>query len=117
MIFLANENFPYPSIRVLRENGFEILSIGESFGGMSDEKVLQKAVSEKRIILTFDRDYGELIYKYKLEAPPAVVYFRTKGPDPIYAGRLLLELIQTNSLDLEGYFTVLDENGIRQRRL
>lgn len=117
MIFLANENFPYPSIRLLRQNGFEVLSIGENFGGIPDKQVLQKAVLEKRIILTFDKDYGELIFRYKMEPPPAVVYFRSKGSHPSHSGQILLEIIQSKVFDLGGYFTVTDENGVRQRKL
>ena len=59
MKFLANENFPYPSIKVLRDNGLEVYSIGEESSGISDEVVLNRAVVEDLIILTFDRDYGE----------------------------------------------------------
>ena len=58
MKFLANENFPSPSIKILRESGYEVVSIAEDFSRISDEEVLQKAVSENFIILTFYRDYG-----------------------------------------------------------
>ncbi len=65
MKFLANENFPFPSIKFLRENGYEIISISEESSGIADSEVLQKASAENLIILTFDSDYGELIFKYK----------------------------------------------------
>ncbi len=107
MKFLANENFPFPSIKLLRESGYEVLSISENLGGISDRTVLQKAVDENLIILTFDRDYGELIFKYQKQSPPAVVYFRVKGRSPNDAGEILLE----------NYFTVIKATGIRQRKL
>ena len=40
MIFLANENIPLNSIKVLRENGFEVKSIGELHPGISDKEVI-----------------------------------------------------------------------------
>jgi len=46
MVFLANENFPYPSIKILRDKGFEVISIGETLGGTKDTIVLEKAVKE-----------------------------------------------------------------------
>jgi predicted nuclease of predicted toxin-antitoxin system len=95
MEFLANENFPYPSIKVLRDNGYKVKSITEDSSGISDEKVLEKAVSEGLIILTFDRDYGELIFRYRKEGPPAIIYFRSKGQSPQEAGNKLLEVIST----------------------
>jgi predicted nuclease of predicted toxin-antitoxin system len=117
MKFLANENFPYPSIKVLRENELEVYSIGEDSSGISDEVVLNRAVIEDLIILTFDRDYGELIFKYRLDPPPAVVYFRNKGKVPTDAAVMLLELLQNQDLVIQDMFTVISEDGIRQRKL
>lgn len=117
MKFLANENFPFPSIGILRANGFEVASIVEDSPGWSDEKVLKRAVEEERVILTFDRDYGELIFRYKLNTPPAVVYFRFKGRDPEEAARVLLQKINESELIIEGFFTVIEETGVRQRKL
>jgi hypothetical protein len=37
MVFLANENFPMPSVKLLRQNGFEVISIQEDLGGISDD--------------------------------------------------------------------------------
>ena len=117
MKFLANENFPYPSIKVLRENGLEIYSIGEESSGISDELVLNRAVMEDLIILTFDRDYGELMFKYRLDPPPAIIYFRNKGKVPTDAAGMLLELLQNQDLTIQNMFTVISEDGIRQRKL
>jgi predicted nuclease of predicted toxin-antitoxin system len=117
MRFLANENFPFPSIRLLRQQGYEVVSICEELGGIKDELVLAKAVKEKLIILTFDRDYGELIFKYGLEPPPAVVYFRTKGQTPQDAANRLIKHIDGDGLALLSFFTVIEDNGIRQRKL
>lgn len=117
MKFLANENFPYPSIKVLRENNFEVFSIGEESSGISGIEVLNRAVTEELIILTFDRDYGELLFKYHLEAPPAIVYFRNKGLDPKDAAGFLLEILQKTEIEIPNMFTVISEDGIRQRKL
>lgn len=116
MRFLANENFPFPSMKILRLIGFEVKSIAEDNFGISDEEVLRIAVAEQLIILTFDRDYGELIFKYKMQPPPAVVYFRLKGDNPQAAAQILLERIK-NGLVIENHFSVIDEQGTRQRKL
>ncbi len=44
MRFLANENFPFPSMKILRKLGFEVKSISEDNFGISDEEVLRIAV-------------------------------------------------------------------------
>ena len=115
--FLANENFPFPSVKLLRENGFFVKCISEELRGISDKEVLQIAIAEDLIILTFDRDYGELLYKYQKKSPPAVIYFRSKGSKPITAGKLLYKLLTNKTIQIENYFTVIDDSGIRQRKL
>ncbi len=55
-MFLANENFPRPSTVWLREAGIIVRSIQEDFPSISDKQVLQKAINDSLIILTFDRD-------------------------------------------------------------
>lgn len=117
MKLLANENFPFPSIKILREAGFDVKSIAESNASIKDYEVLAIAVEEERVILTFDRDYGELIFKYKFNPPPAVVYFRVKGKTPEDAAQIFLNLIKTENILLVNYFTVIDEDGTRQRKL
>ncbi len=117
MRFLANENFPMPSVKLLRKNGFEVISIQEDLGGISDDVVLEKAVRENLVILTLDRDYGELIFKYKKPVPPAVVYFRMKGETPLDAAIILLEILKKSDIELENSFTAIEQNAIRQRKL
>ncbi len=115
MIFLANENFPFPSIQILRDTGFNVESIGEKYSGISDERIIRIAQQNNSIILTFDRDYGELIFRHAIDLPPAVVYFRLKGNSPEFAANLLLEILEKNIV-LENHFTVVEYSNIIQRR-
>ncbi|MFZ5971419.1 MAG: DUF5615 family PIN-like protein [Bacteroidota bacterium] len=64
MKFLANENFSIKSVLYLREKGFDVSAIGLDNPSTQDEAVMNLASLEDRTILTFDRDYGELIFKY-----------------------------------------------------
>lgn len=43
MDFLANENFPFPSIKFLREAGHNVISVSESLRGASDLDIIEKA--------------------------------------------------------------------------
>lgn len=115
MQFLANENFPLPSILFLRQEGYIVRSVTESFPGISDIQVIDKAESENSIILTFDKDYGEIIFKLGLKNPPAVIFFRFKGESPVAAGELLVDLLKAKKLIVEKKFTVIEMGGIRQR--
>ncbi len=115
MRFLANENFPDPSIQLLRAAQHDVRSIREEFAGATDEHVIELAQKDDRIILTFDRDYGTLIFKEALSDPPPVVYFRYRGTDPRASGEALIELLKNGTV-IVGMFTVVEIDGIRQRR-
>jgi len=78
MSFLANENFPHPSTIILRNKGFIIKSIEENAPGISDEDLIKTALELDLIILTFDRDYGELIFKYSRDNPPSVIFLEKR---------------------------------------
>ena len=114
MKFLANENFPGPSITLLQENNIDLISIAEDYQGISDEQVMKIAIEEDRIILTHDSDYGELIFKYGYKPHEGVIYFRIYDFEPSDPAKILLELIKQN-INFKRNLTVVDERSIRQR--
>lgn len=116
MRFLANENFPAPSIGILKHAGYDILNIAELSSGISDHEVIDMAVQGNRIILTFDSDYGEIIFKHRRENPPAVIFFRFKGDNPEEAGKRLIDLLSDKKLQVDKTFTVVERDNVRQRR-
>ena len=114
-MFLANENFPRPSTIILREKGFRVKSIQEDSSGITDQEVIQIALQMDLIILTFDRDYGELIFRYSKDNPPSVVFFREKGTTPEFAALSLIHLLTNTDITFSGAFTVIEDKNIRQR--
>jgi predicted nuclease of predicted toxin-antitoxin system len=73
MDFLANENFPLASIQLLRRAGHLIVSIIQEAPGSKDQDILARAHAENLVIITFDRDYGEMIFRHKAAPPAGVV--------------------------------------------
>ncbi|MEP6793791.1 MAG: DUF5615 family PIN-like protein [Saprospiraceae bacterium] len=114
-MFLANENFPRQAILFLRDKGYHVISIQESNQEISDNEVLEIAKKNKYVILTFYKDYGEIIFRYSLDSPPSVIFLRSKGTEPVYAGNILHVLMQSSGIDILNAFTVIDVNSIRQR--
>lgn len=116
MRFLANENIPMRSVLAMREAGHDVLSISEMSPGIIDEEVMRIGHAEQRVILTFDRDYGELVFRRRLPAPAGVLYLRFAPANPLepaeYLGRLL-----TSGIELSGRFTTGDREQVRQRPL
>ena len=117
MRILADENFPAASVELLRAAGHDVLAAGEGASGAADEVHLQRAADERRIILTFDRDFGALIFRSQLPPPSGVIYFRMIPGTPIEPALLVKALIERRDLTLEGRFTVVDRERIRQRPL
>lgn len=113
--FLADEHFPISSTYLLRALGYEVAAIVEDSPGVKDIEVMARAAQEQRVILTFDRDYGELIYRLRLPTPAGVIHLRFIPATPEEAGQRLSFLLRATSVD--GYYTVVDGNQIRQRKL
>ena len=117
MRFLANENFPAASVRHLRQKDHDVFYVAENFPGLDDETVLRRAHDDQRLILTFYRDYGELIFKRQLPVPLGVILLRFDPATPMEPAEILLELLCLPDMEWSGRFTVLARDQIRQRRL
>jgi predicted nuclease of predicted toxin-antitoxin system len=115
--FLANENIPLATILKLRKEGIDISSISFDSPSITDREVMQISIDENRTIITFDRDYGELIYKYGFRPPAGVIYLRMQNFQPEEPAELILKLLNNPTLEFAGLFTVADEKSVRQRKI
>ena len=79
MRFLMNENVSGTVIRTLRRGGHDVLSAKESMRGESDPAILEPARREGRLLVTHDKDFGELAFRSRLPAECGVVLFRLGG--------------------------------------
>jgi predicted nuclease of predicted toxin-antitoxin system len=102
-------------VLILREAGHDIIAVADTKPGASDREVLDMAVAEDRILLTFDRDFGVLVYRAGVESPSGVVLFRFVPTSPEEPSEVILGLLDRPELELEGYFTVVDRERVRQR--
>jgi len=115
MDFLANENFPLLSVRLIRNAGHNVTSVLEETSGAKDIDVLKRAHREKLIVLTFDRDYGELVYRHKVFTAGGIVYFRFDPHTPEEPAEILLAIFEEGKVVLLGRFTIIERGRIRQR--
>jgi predicted nuclease of predicted toxin-antitoxin system len=116
MRFLADENFPAAAIRALGAAGSDVVWIGTAAPGSSDSEVLARAAREGRILLTFDKDFGELAKASTLPAACGVVLLRLPMPAPEKIGGLLADLILGRD-DWAGHFSVIEPGRVRMRPL
>lgn len=115
MKFLADENFPITAFRILREAGYDIKHVAYEMPSIADSDVTAFAISENRIILTFDGDYGTLIFKLGYR-PPGVVYFRLQNITAEEPAHIVMNLLN-NTYRFEQMHTVVESDKIRQRRI
>src|SRR5512133_2572504 len=90
MRFLADENFPRAAVDALRGGGHDVAWVRTDGPGATDEQVLERARGEQRILLTFDKDFGELVLKRGLPASNGVVLFRVSLARPGEIAALVL---------------------------
>ena len=112
MRFLADENFPGAAISALVAAGRDVVWIGLAAPGSSDSEVLEFAIREQRILLTFDKDFGELARASSLPPTCGVILLRIPMPGPDATGQMLADLILARD-DWAGHFSVIEPGRIR----
>lgn len=117
MRLLADENIPLASILALRDLGHDVMSLSENSPGASDERGLALAREQGRILITFDRDYGDLLYRRELASPPGVVYLRFTPRSAIEPAEILSLLFAQIADGIEGHFFVVERDTFRRRPL
>ncbi len=116
MRLLADENIQAPLVGALRERGYDILYIGEFSRGVTDQEVLETAVSQERIILTEDKDFGDLVFRVNRDLP-GIILLRLQ--DVAWQSRFqrLDRLFQERGERLRRLYVVVEPSRIRLRSL
>jgi predicted nuclease of predicted toxin-antitoxin system len=113
---LANENVPRLLIAELRRLGVQVEYVAESMPAVSDRSVLAHAAARGLWILTFDRDYGELVFAREVAAPPAIVFVRQQPRKAEDFARDVLALIDQPDF-AHGHLVVMSDRRMRRRAL
>jgi len=116
MRFLANENFPGTAVSALVAAGHDVVWIRTAAPGVSDSDVLAWAIRDERILLTFDKDFGELARGAAMPPVCGVILLPIPMPKPGNIGQRLANII-TGRDDWAGYFSVIEPGRIRMRPL
>jgi predicted nuclease of predicted toxin-antitoxin system len=84
--------------------------------GGKDRDILQHAVTEQRILLTFDKDFGDLAFQFGLPATCGIVLFRLQASSSAALAALVVAALQSRT-DWAGQFSVVEAGRIRMRPL
>jgi predicted nuclease of predicted toxin-antitoxin system len=113
MRFLANENVARAVVDALRARGYDTAWVREDDpASPDDERVIERARREQRLLLTFDKDFGELAFRRRLRADAGVVLFRLNASSPEQMADLVVRAIDSRD-DWTGHFSVVAEGRIR----
>jgi predicted nuclease of predicted toxin-antitoxin system len=116
MRLCANENLPADCVLRLRQDGHDVLWIRETAPGSPDASVLDRACAEDRLLITFDKDFGELVFRRGAKASHGIVLFRIAQPSAsAVAARVAAILVSRD--DWSGNFSVVEESAVRMRVL
>lgn len=115
MKFLADENVDRQIVDGLHREGYFVSYIADMEQGISDDAVLEMANKEGTLLLTADKDFGELIFRlHRLSA--GVVLIRLAGLSPAKKTEIVVSIIKKHSKELIGSFAVVTPSGIRIRQ-
>jgi predicted nuclease of predicted toxin-antitoxin system len=116
MRFLANENLPGAAVAAIEALGHDIVWVRTAAPGLPDREVLAWAAREERILLTFDKDFGELARRSALPPRCGVVLLRSPMVRSSDVGSQLAKLITARD-DWAGNFSIIEPGRVRMRPL
>ena len=115
MKILADENIDLPILDRLRKDGYNVLSIREMQPGMTDEEVINIANKQGALLLTSDKDFGELVFRQR-RVSYGILLIRLAGLPTQHKGEIVATAINKHSDELIGNFTVVTSRTVRIRK-
>lgn len=112
---LLDENISPRVARILRDKGYDAASIAEDSPGISDNEVLKKTVTQKRVLITLDKDFGALVFAHE-KKHVGVIYIRLSQETPAHIAYALLNALTHYQKIIYGFFMTVTDTEIRIRR-
>jgi predicted nuclease of predicted toxin-antitoxin system len=116
MDLLVDENVPHPIIHALRAAGWRLHMVSEIEVGIPDEQVMSEAEQRGFILITHDRDFGELAIRRRLPVRGVVLLELERLSLPAQVRRVL-EVLTKEAAHLGGHFIVVEPDRVRRRSL
>ncbi len=116
MIFLVDESVESQIVEVLRQDNHSVLYVAEMDPGISDDSVLEKAEQNSAILITADRDFGELVFRQR-RITHGVVLVRLAGLSSSTKAELVSAAINKHLKAIQNAFSVISPSTIRIRHI
>jgi predicted nuclease of predicted toxin-antitoxin system len=112
MRFLADESCDFAVVRALRAAGHDVLTVSEFSPGAEDQAVIGLGLQQGRILLTEDKDFGQLVHAGG-RASGGVVFLRFPAKARTRMARVVVDLVRNRGGKLMGSFTVVQPGRVR----
>lgn len=115
MRIVVDESVDGRIVSRLRLAGHDVLAIAESAPGTPDDQVLAHADTAGVLLLTADKDFGELVYRRQM-AHCGVMLLRQAGLSVDVRADVVLAVLASHGSELTAAFTVISPESVRIRR-
>lgn len=105
-MIIADENIDQWLIDEVIKAGFEVYSIREKHAGISDEEVIQLAISKNAALLTEDKDFGELVFSYGIQACSVIFIRYSKTERKIIVQNIVRVLKHAAKQNKHAFYTI-----------
>lgn len=116
MKFIVDESSGKGVAQFLISKGYDVIYVGDFMEQALDESILEYASAENRVLVTNDKDFGELVYK-KQKRVAGLILIRPKDERPSKRIQLIQYLLDKHWHQIEGNFVVITEKVVRIRKL
>ena len=114
MNLLADESVDRPIVDRLRQQGHDVVYVAELSPSMSDDQVLQYANERDALLVTADKDFGELVFRLG-KAHRGVVLLRLAGLPAAVKSEMVARVFRDHAAKLVGAFSVVSSGALRIR--
>jgi predicted nuclease of predicted toxin-antitoxin system len=114
MNFLADENIETEIVDLLRNNGYKVDYVLEMSPGVDDKEIISRASKNNSILVTSDKDFGELVFRQRL-VHNGVILIRLHGMPTDKKAEIVLNFVKDYSSKIQDSFSVITKSNIRIR--
>ena len=112
MRLLADESCDFAVVRALRGAGHDVVSVRHEDPGAPDEAVIERALRDSRVLITEDKDFGQLVFASASESP-GVICIRFPANARQAMAQTVVALLEHHGAKVAGRFVVVQPGRIR----
>jgi predicted nuclease of predicted toxin-antitoxin system len=116
MNLLADESVERQVVQRLRRDGHEVLYVAEMEPGITDEAVLKRANELAALLVTADKDFGELVFREGRLSSGGVLLIRLAGLSAEMKSQVVSDAFREHASEFPNCFSVISPGRVRLSR-